>query len=159
MSGNRLAGDDGNRGADDERVAARLTDQQLVQRLEDYRDETGESKSEVVRNALDEYLPDPNAESGHPEPDDPTLAKAYNVLRSRHEGWVMRQTAESVIAQEIGRTGLDAGAVWKEILKPLNKQGWISTTTDSQFQNTYVKAIVPQQAAVSASQEVAPADD
>ena len=158
MSGNRLAGDDGNRGADDERVAARLDDD-LAERWRAYTEQSDESKSAAVRNALDDYLPDPNAETGHPEPDDAVLAKAYNALRSRHEGYVMRQSAESVIAQELGRAGLGSDAVWKEVLKPLSKQGWVSTTTDSHFSYTYVKAVVPQQVAASGSQEVAPADD
>lgn len=158
MSGNRLAGDDGNRGADDERVAARLTDQVLVQRLEDFRDETGESKSEVLRAALDEYLPDPNSQHDHPEPEDPTLAKAYNILRARYDGYVMRSTAAAALAEQLSFEG-GKDEVWKQILVPLKRNGWLATSMDAEFQHSYVKTIVPQRATVSGSQGVAPADD
>jgi len=153
----RLPGDDGDRHRDAERVQARLTDDDLAARFREYVDAQDANKSDVLRDALDEFLPDPDGNDRGPEPDDPLLARTHRLIRRRYDGYVMRDTVGPMLAQELGNDGVDKTNVWPQVLDPLRRKGWLSTTMDAEHQTTYVKAVVPKTAVTSTG--VAPADD
>jgi len=152
----RLPGDDGDRHGESERVQARLKDDDLAARFREYVDVEGANKSDVLREALDQFLPDPDSGEQLPTPDDPLLARAHRLIRQRYDGYVMRDTVGPMLAQELG-AGVDKSNVWPQVLVPLRRKGWLSSTMDAEHRTTYVKATIPQTAV--ATPEVAPADD
>jgi len=125
MSGNRLAGDPGPNARHDstERAEARLPGP-LADRLEKYVDEHGDNKSEVVRDALDEFLP---AREG-PEyvvPKDPELADAYKQLaRSDGKRVLTVKKAVNILARTT-HTNTPKDLIRSDVLQPLDECGLV----------------------------------
>jgi len=78
MSGNRLKGDDGERHLAEDRAETRLSGD-LAYRFGEYLEAHGADKSEVLRQALDEFLP-ASENSAYVLPRDGDLADAYLQL-------------------------------------------------------------------------------
>jgi len=99
-SGSRLPGDwEGNdRHKSDERAEARLAGT-LADRFTSYVESNGVNKSTVVREALDEYLPDSEA-SQYVLPQDPDLADAYLALAGDEKRVMTVDKAENILCEE-----------------------------------------------------------
>jgi len=116
--GSRLPGDDEqtDRHRNEERAEARLSGD-LAARFADYIDAHGANKSDVVRSALDEYLPDSEG-SQYALPQDPTLADAYLALAGDEKRVMSVDKAESVLCQET-HPNTPKGLIREEVLEPL----------------------------------------
>ena len=99
-SGSRLPGDyeNNDRHKSDERAEARLSGT-LADRLTNYVESHGLAKSTVVREALDEHLPD-SEDSQYVLPEDPDLADAYLALAGEEKRVMTVDKAESVLCEE-----------------------------------------------------------
>jgi len=150
MSGSRLPGDtDGSdRHMSDVRAEARLDNKDgrnLALRFAAAVESSNHrSKAELVRKALDDYLPT-EGYADRPRirpPDDDELAAGFRALQrvSKHRnGTIPEDQALSVIAQE---SGLKTEVARLSVLKPLDKQGYISRRTSVRGRNS-VRVMLP----------------
>jgi len=116
--GSRLPGDDeqNDRHRSEERAEARLSGD-LAARFADHVNSHGVTKSDVVRAALDEYLPDAEG-SRYVLPQDPGLADAYLALAGEEKRVMSVEKAQSVLCQETHpNTAKDL--LREEVLEPL----------------------------------------
>jgi hypothetical protein len=124
-SGSRLPGDSkGNdRHKAEERAEARLSGT-LAERFTDYLDTHGAAKSEVVRNALDEYLPD-NDHTSYIAPQDPKLSKAYLALACEEKRILSIEEAKDELSESTfpstGKEVIEDG-----ILRPLGDTAFLA---------------------------------
>ena len=96
-------------------------DQSTHETLHQLADQENSSVSELVRNALTEYLPE--SEAGVPGPADPELRKVWQWLHSRANAQgIIPTTCLSDLAQNLG---IKKQYVKSSRLKPLEHQGWI----------------------------------
>jgi len=118
MSGSRLPGDsEGNdRHQSEERAEARLSGD-LAMRFTEYVDSHGANKSDVVRDALDDYLPASEG-SRYVLPGEPNLADAYLVLAGGTERVMTVDKAESVLCNET-HPNTPKDLIREEVLEPL----------------------------------------
>jgi len=124
-SGSRLPGDTENtdRHKSEERAEARLSGD-LAARFTDYLDAHGEAKSEVVREALDEYLP-ASERSQYVLPSDPELADAYLALAGEEPRTLSVNMAEDILSRE-SHPNTPKELIRSEVLDPLAASGLIS---------------------------------
>jgi len=117
-SGSRLPGDSesNDRHKTQERAEARLSGS-LAERFTAYIDSHGTAKSEVVRNALDEYLPDSEV-SQYMLPEDPKMADAYLALAGDERRVMTVDKAESVLCAET-HPNTPKKLIREEVLEPL----------------------------------------
>ncbi|MBO4248881.1 hypothetical protein IL252_13740 [Halomicrobium sp. IBSBa] len=123
--GSRLPGDSeaNDRHRTEERAEARLGDE-LGRRLAIYLDEHGEKKSEVLREALDEYLPS-SERSRFVLPKDPDLADAYVELAGEERRVIPVEAAKDIICRE-SHPNKKKVLVKSEILDPLDGSGLVT---------------------------------
>lgn len=118
---------------DDDRskLSVRCSDDLKV-RLGAFADEHGKAQSEVVRNALDSYLPSDDVTG----PEDPNLRETWRWLRDRadDQGHINAQAAVSELAQSLG---MKEKFVKSSRLKPLERRAWIYPNY------TYIKVVEP----------------
>lgn len=153
MSGNRLAGDHEGKDRHDDgdlRVEARLDNddnRNLKARAERALNAEHDSKADLVRAALHDYLPDEDTTSGPrvKRPDDDRLANAFDTLQrlaDARDGWVVENQAVSVLAQQTG----DPGDVVREtIIRPLAGFGTVKRIHRWQGQNR-LRVALPEDA-------------
>lgn len=101
MSGSRLPGDSDtkDRHTDDMRAETRLSGD-LAARFQEFMDAHNASKSEVLRDALDDFLP-ASANSEYVLPRDRELKDAYLALANDDEKRVMSVTkAENILSKQ-----------------------------------------------------------
>ena len=150
MSGSRLPGDSSgtDRHTSEIRAEARLDDKdgrdlatrfQRAAESDEYR-----SKAELVRKALDEYLPDDTDADGPRirPPEDDDVASAFRTLQriaKSRDGVVPEEQALSVIAQE---QGITTETACLSILKPLDDQGYVARRVGSRQRNT-IRVMLP----------------
>jgi predicted transcriptional regulator len=125
MSGSRLPGDSesNDRHKGGEQAAARLDDD-LSERLNDYADANGETKSDIIREALDEFLPQQDL----PEfvvPKDPELAEAYRTLARRGSKRVISVGKALDILSRGPLPNTDKELIKDDVLKELDDGGLI----------------------------------
>ncbi|KAA9399665.1 hypothetical protein [Haloarcula sp. CBA1129] len=98
-SGSRLPGDyeSNDRHKAEERAEARLSGT-LAERFTSHVDAHGAAKSEVVRNALDEYLPDAE-HTPYLAPQDPKLSKAYLALACEEKRIISIEEAKDELSE------------------------------------------------------------
>jgi len=123
--GSRLPGDsDSNdRHRDEERADARLSGD-LADRFIDYLEAHGMQKSEVIRNALDEFLP-ASERSQFVLPRDPELADAYLALAGEEKRVFSVDQAENILCRE-SHPNTPKEIIRIEVLEPLDSSGLVS---------------------------------
>ena len=125
VSGNRLAGDEeGNdRHKTEFRAAARLNGE-LADRLEHYCEQNGETKSDVVREALDEFLPMWDLPD-YVVPKDPDLADAYRTLAREGEKRVLSVEKALDIISRQALPNTDKELILDDVLGALDDGGLV----------------------------------
>jgi predicted DNA-binding protein len=121
MSG-RIQGTEGDRHKVEDRAETRL-DENLGSRLADYRDANGMTKSEVVREALDEYLPTAE-ESEYVVPQDPKLRDAYLALAGDRKRRLNVPHVVSILSEE-SHPNTAKNLIKSEVLPALEEGGFI----------------------------------
>jgi len=113
---------------EDLRLEARV-DGDLAERAQAYLDATGDAKAELVRDALNEYLPDSDSGEGPrirpPATDD--LQTSLHILQQLAEpngGTVPRDVALSELAQQFSRS---TSASLTTLVNPLEDAGYVKT--------------------------------
>jgi len=126
-SGSRLPGDSesNDRHKTDERAEARLSGT-LAERFTSYVDSHGVAKSEVVREALDEYLPDSEG-SQYVLPEDPMLADAYLALAGDQKRVMSVEKATTVLCQET-HPNTPKKLIREEVLEPLAETPFLTVS-------------------------------
>jgi hypothetical protein len=124
MSGNRLPGDTGSvkRQKKETRADVRL-DGPLAERFESYRQEEEFSKAGLIREALDEFLPDHDIRWIRPS--DPQLAEAYFFLARRQKRVLSVDRAVDLLA-ETACSQIPKEHIKTEILARLEKAGFVA---------------------------------
>jgi predicted DNA-binding protein len=125
VSGSRLPGDsdENDRHKEDERAAARIS-AGLAERLDAYCANNGETQSDVVREALDEFLPKQELPD-FVVPKDPELADAYKQLARHGQKRVCTvQKAVDILAKTT-HTNTPKALIRDDILVPLEDGGLI----------------------------------
>jgi hypothetical protein len=102
----------------------------LAERAQQHADETGKPKAQIVREALDDYLPDSDAEEGPriKPPATEDLQTALSVLQRLAEpngGTVPRDVALSELAQQFSRK---RDACMSTLVQPLADAGYIRSS-------------------------------
>ncbi len=115
-SGSRLPGDSesNDRHKTEERAEARLSGT-LSARFTDYVESHGVTKSDVLRAALDEYLPASEG-SEYVLPQDPDLADAYLALAGDEKRVMSVEKAETVLCEET-HPNTPKSLIWEEVLE------------------------------------------
>jgi len=123
--GSRLPGDSesNDRHRDEERAEARLSGE-LAARFTDYVDAHGLSKSDVLRSALNEFLP-ASERSQYVLPRDPELADAYLALAGDEKRVFSVEQAENIVCRD-SHPNTKKEVIQDEILDPLTETGLIS---------------------------------
>ncbi|MFT4921063.1 MAG: hypothetical protein ACI8XM_000256 [Haloarculaceae archaeon] len=125
MSGSRLPGDSesADRHVDvDERAESRLSGD-LAYRFGEYIDAHGKAKSDVVRAALDEYLP-ASENSVYVLPRDTGLADAYLALAGDTKRVLDIEQAIDILTQE-SHPNTPKSLIKDDVLKPLDAGGLV----------------------------------
>jgi len=107
----------------EERAEGRLGDE-LGRRFASFVDEHGEHKSDVVREALDEFLPS-SERSRYVLPRDPELADAYVALAGDERRKIAVDVAEDILCRE-SHPNTPKELVRQEVLEPLTETGLIA---------------------------------
>lgn len=125
MSGSRLPGDSesNDRHKGGEQAAARL-DEDLSERLDAYADANGETKSDIIREALDEFLPQKNLPD-FVVPKDPELAEAYRTLARRGSKRVISVGKALDILSRGPLPNTDKELIKDDILRELDEGGLV----------------------------------
>ncbi|MFC6938925.1 ribbon-helix-helix domain-containing protein [Salinirubellus sp. GCM10025818] len=99
-------------------------DEELMEQLDTLSDSTGVTKTEVVRAAVKERLPERMSED-HSVPSDENLRETYLWLleNSRPDGTIEAALAKNELAQFHGKS---EELVKKTRLRPLQRRGWTS---------------------------------
>jgi len=102
----------------------------LAERAQQHAAETGKPKAQVVRDALDDYLPDSDAQEGPriKPPATEDLQTALSILQRLAEpngGTVPRDVALSELAQQFSRS---SDACMSTLVQPLADAGYIRTS-------------------------------
>jgi len=123
--GSRLPGDSesNDRHRTEERAEARLGGE-LGRRFAAFLEEHGEHKSDVVRDALDEFLPS-SERSRYVLPRDPELADAYVALAGDERRTISVDVAEDIICRE-SHPNTPKELVRNEVLEPLTETGLVA---------------------------------
>lgn len=109
------------------RIEARLS-QRMEERVDDYSDQEGVTKSEIVRAALDDYLPDSDAGHDGPRirpPSTPELQHTLGVLQRlarNNDGTVPKEAAMQELAQKHSR---DKRTCDSTLIQPLINEGYV----------------------------------
>lgn len=138
-SGSRLPGDSesNDRHKSEERAEARLSGT-LAERFTGYVDSHGTAKSKVVREALDEYLPDSDG-SQYVLPEDPELADAYLALAGDEKRVMTVDKAETVLCQE-SHPNTPKKLIREEVLEPLDSTPFLAVS----YGRVAVTALTPK---------------
>jgi len=117
MSGSRLPGDSdtNDRHKQTFRVDARLKDDELGHRAREYINDHGLTKTELVRKALDDFLP--TADQPYVVPQDPKLSKAYLSLACEEKRIISIEEAKDELSETFPSTGKEV--IEDGILRPL----------------------------------------
>ncbi|WP_353634618.1 hypothetical protein ABSL23_02365 [Halobacterium sp. NMX12-1] len=126
MSGNRLAGDDGSesRSKADERAETRLSGT-LLQRFETFRDDHGVSEAQLLRDALDDYLPEAET-SEYVVPRDPDLRDAYTTLASPDKKRYMSVEKVENILTSTSHPNTPKDLIREDVIEPLDDGGLLN---------------------------------
>lgn len=123
--GSRLPGDSeaNDRHRIEERAETRLGGE-LGRRLAIYLDEHGEKKSDVLREALDEFLPS-SERSRYVLPRDPDLADGYVALAGDERRTMSVDAAKDILCRE-SHPNTPKEIVVDEVLEPLTETGLVA---------------------------------
>lgn len=126
MSGNRLAGDDGSesRSKADERAETRLSGT-LLQRFETFRDDHGVSEAQLLRDALDDYLPEAET-SEYVVPRDPDLRDAYTTLASPDKKRYLSVEKVENILTSTSHPNTPKDLIREDVIEPLDDGGLLA---------------------------------
>jgi hypothetical protein len=118
----RLPGDDDttDRHQQEERAETRLSGD-LAHRFSEYVEAHGAQKSEVLRQALDEFLP-ASENSAYVLPRDPELADAYLTLAKGEKRVLSVDDAETILCNE-SHPNTPKDLIKDDVLKPLEESG------------------------------------
>lgn len=122
MSGTRLPGDSesNDRHRAEARAETRLSGD-LARRFTEYREAHGADKSDILRNALDDYLP-ASENSAYVVPRDPDLADAYLALAGDRKRVISVEEALDILANET-HPNTPKELIKDDVLKPLDEGG------------------------------------
>lgn len=101
-------------------LRARCSDS-LRERVEAFADEHGETNSDVIRDAVREYLPDDGDMSG---PKDPDLRETWRWLRDRADER-NRISGKAALSELSQRLSMKEEFVKRSRFDPLRRDGWI----------------------------------
>lgn len=110
------------------RADVRIANDDLIERLVQHVEEHNVSKSDLVRNALDEYVEDAETSDDEPRirpPRTENLRRALEILQELardEDGAVDETTALAELAQKFGR---DKEACKRTLISPLVDQGYV----------------------------------
>jgi hypothetical protein len=102
------------------------------ERLEEYIESTNKSKSDALRDAIDQ-LTNQEPNTGRVPPADDHLATAYKSLRKLSQGGgrcVRHELAKSHLAQRV--PDYTKQTVYGGLLRPLSKRGYLDIRSDAQ---------------------------
>lgn len=99
----------------------------LGERVEAHLEETGMDATELVREAVADYLPDPEEDDGPRirPPSTPELADALGILQDlarNNGGSIPKSVAKAELAQKHGR---DKNACDTTLIQPLRREGYV----------------------------------
>ena len=128
-------------------------DDDLHERLTSYVEDGGApSKSEFVRELLDEALPDDDVPIH--QPDDPALAEAYRALAKKNDVRSLSIDAAKDVICEESHPQKPKALVREDVLEPLVDSGFVKV----QYGRIHVYPLTRLDA-VDGGQRAAPADD
>jgi predicted DNA-binding protein len=106
----------------DARAETRLSGE-LAHRFDTYREESGAGKSEVLREALDEFLPESEV-SKYLLPNDPELVEPYLTLAGDEKRNMSVERVESILAEQT-HPNTSKELIRENVLKPLDNTGFL----------------------------------
>ncbi|ACV47845.1 MULTISPECIES: hypothetical protein [Halomicrobium] len=123
--GSRLPGDSetADRHKAEARAEARFSGA-LAARFDEYIEAHGATKSDVVRDALDEFLPS-SQDSRYLLPEDPTLADAYLALAGDQKRVISVERVKSILCEET-HPNTPKQIIREEVLEPLDDTPFLS---------------------------------
>jgi len=121
----------------DTRVTVRV-DQELLDDYDEVCDDRGVSRSEAIRNHMQQTISDADL-TDRQMPTDDDLATAYRTLlrRTKGGGWIPRDQACKALAQALPDTDQDSAYRW--LVKPLRKRGYIRQQVTSDGRGVALK--------------------
>ena len=110
-------------------VSAKITGSRLDQ-LEEYCEDRGCAKSEVIRKGIDAVTGEPEKISGRVPPTEDDLATAWKALLrlTNGGGWVKQDRCLSYLAQRV--PDYNKSTVYGGLLRPLSQRGYIRLAGD-----------------------------
>ena len=123
MAGNRLPGDheSADRHTSDLRAETRLSDS-LAERFEAYRDDHGVSEAQLLRDALDDYLPSSET-SEFVVPTDPELRDAYTTLATPEKKRKLSVEKVESILTSTSHPNTPKSLIREDVIAPLADAG------------------------------------
>ncbi|WP_256402442.1 hypothetical protein [Halorubrum salinum] len=106
------------------RVTARVSDDDLLNALDDAADEHG-SRSEAIRAALRETYADRDGNEANVAaylPDDPVVRRGYEVLCDEASPFQSRIDVDTAMSRVANRLNIPKGSVKRRVILPLERQ-------------------------------------
>lgn len=138
MAGNRLAGDDGERHESDARAETRLSGD-LAGRFETFQAESGVSDAQLLRDALDSYLPESDT-NPFVVPPEPELRDAYLALAGPEKRIMKVEQAKDRLSNT-ACPSKPKDLMKRDVLRPLDSMGFIGVA----FGRVAIKPLTPRE--------------
>lgn len=111
-------------GSPGKRVSARVSDDELLDALDEAADEHG-SRSEAIRAALRETYADRDGNEANVArhlPDDPIVRRGYDVLCDEASPFQSRIDVDTAMSRVANRLNIPKGSVKRRVIRPLERQ-------------------------------------